>query len=206
MARQLSISQEALGRLLTRARAWKAKIELAELRNGTARDVMLDKLTNAVRRAVYEPVAEIAGEVAKLRGVLDELSKRAVSLEEAFVGIQRAKPAKPLFEEAGSAPTAPRGKIKASKAPGQMWLWIVQECAREIGPKGTATAVGRPLAVVETWLDGTVPDSLAREALKVLLASLWGRELFSDFSELEERRVEVLKGATNAGVRKNPYT
>jgi hypothetical protein len=211
MAKQLGISPGAIRQALIRANHWKLATEREEmLRNPdaeTAARVQLSisqdhvlarvddliteglKIQAQVTRPLLERVAEVIPEMTRTMGVVLE---RMVIMEAAIERLERRPVSAPVAPPS-SAPAAPKtGRPSESGPPPALWVWIAQECSRHLGRQGTADALRVDVNTVSRWLTGATPKSSERDELRNLLATLWARETFVDFDDVEDARGRVV--------------
>lgn len=136
-----------------------------------------------------DSLAELAMRVRDLAKGQTELLRRLDSLAERPAEVERS---------ADAAPVTAKNKRPSSEAPPALWLWIVNECVRQIGMAGVVDQLEVSESLVNQWLRGTTPSSRQRDDLKRLLATIWARDdLFDDVDDLLDAR-DRLPTAQNA--------
>lgn len=190
--------------LIARARAWDKR------NRRTDEDRVSDKTLRLIDQVITDGLkvqAEVVKDaLASTRDVVAELSMRVRDI--AKVQTELAQKVQALAErpvevvsavdtEALAAATTPKGRPKA-EAPPSLWLWIVNECVRQIGMAGVVDQLEVNESLVNQWLRGTTPSSRHRDDLKRLLATIWARDdLFDDLDDLLDAR-DRLPTAQNA--------
>jgi len=204
---QLGLRPGSTKALIARAIRWQAEQGLSEatssaLHAAITSDAVLNTLDEMitdglkVQAAAIRPVLEdVRRELPDLKRAVGTLLERMVIMEAAIERIERRAP----VVAAPSATETPKTARPADTTPPPaLWVWIAQECSRHLGRQGTADALGVEVKVVTSWLSGTTPKSSERDELRNLLATLWARETFVDFDDVEDARSR-LPTAQNAG-------
>lgn len=136
-----------------------------------------------------DSIAELAMRVRDLAKGQTELLRRLDSLAERPAEVERS---------ADAGPVTPKKSRPSSETPTALWLWIVNECVRQIGMAGVVDQLEVNESLVNQWLRGTTPSSRHRDDLKRLLATIWARDdLFDDLDDLLDAR-DRLPTAQNA--------
>lgn len=185
--------------LIARARAWDKR------NRRTDEDRVSDKTLRLIDQVITDGLkvqAEVVKDaLASTRDVVAELSMRVRDI--AKVQTELARKVQDLAErpaevvstvdaEALAAATTPKGR-PSSVAPPALWLWIVNECVRQIGMAGVVDQLEVTESLVNMWLRGTTPSSRHRDDLKRLLATIWARDdLFDDVDDLLDARDRLL--------------
>lgn len=200
MAEQLGITTASLFELLRRARNHPGAALDPVVRISNESMSALDQVINErlkVQAAVVkdalastrDSIAELAMRVRDLAKGQTELLRRLDSLAERPAEVERS---------ADAGPVTPKRKRPSSETPTALWLWIVNECVRQIGMAGVVDQLEVTESLVNQWLRGTTPSSRHRDDLKRLLATIWARDdLFDDLDDLLDAR-DRLPTAQNA--------
>jgi len=145
-------------------------------------DARIEEATAVQHRAV-----DLLADIAVANKVLLE---RTAKLEKRLAELSKPQaktppPALPPPAEVASA------KHDARQPPPSLWVWIVGECRAALGEGGVAQALGVDTTEVRHWHGGRVPSSKHRAELRHLLATLYGRETFASYDDLEDARERV---------------
>lgn len=139
--------------------------------------VVVDALSEVrdALRGLHDRVAALEAAEAKTGKKVDALSNLPASVPE------------PKPDRQALAPF-----VYSATPPASFWTWVVNECCRQIGKAAVAEHLEVEVTQLERWASGNhVPSSRQREDLKVLLATIWGRELFDDVDDLEDARARL---------------
>lgn len=133
---------------------------------------------------------------------LDRLDARIEAVAEADDKIQSQLDAvlarmgeieKRLEAQARTVVTVPATTAKPSGPPESLWAYITGECRAAISEAAVAKAAGVDINQVRRWIHGENPSARHRECLRGLLATIYARQSFGSYDDLEEARDRVMR-------------
>lgn len=132
----------------------------------------------------------------KLSRVSSSIMSKLEEIEDRLLLIQHGT-------EEGSAKQQGVGRKALKPPPTEMWTWIVNECAEEVGESGVADYVGTERQHVILWRRGhSNPRAQHREKLKELMATIWARALYAEDEQLFELRKKKVERVRSVGGEK----